>query len=155
VGVIKGKYYYMSPEQAWGDPLDHRTDIFSAGILLYEMLVGQMLYLEEDLQRLLDMVRKADIPLPSARRNDLPLEVERIVMRALAKKPDQRLQTAADFAAALERYLQTRSQDFTTSRLSQFMTRVLGEPSPAPPMDPTPPPVDPARLTRESIMSSR
>ena len=56
-GVIKGKYYYMSPEQAWGDPVDHRTDVFSAGILLYEMLTGQMLYLEEDLHRLLDIVR--------------------------------------------------------------------------------------------------
>jgi len=67
VGVIKGKYYYMSPEQAWGDPVDHRTDIFSTGILLYEMLTGQMLYLEEDLHKLLDMVRKADIPPPSRR----------------------------------------------------------------------------------------
>jgi len=48
-GVIKGKYYYMSPEQAWGDPIDSRSDIFSAGIVLYEMITGQMLYLEEDL----------------------------------------------------------------------------------------------------------
>ena len=65
VGVIKGKYYYMSPEQAWGDPIDHRSDIFSAGIVLYEMLTGQMLYLEEDLHKLLDMARKADIAPPS------------------------------------------------------------------------------------------
>ncbi|HEX6835558.1 MAG TPA: serine/threonine-protein kinase, partial [Polyangia bacterium] len=63
-GVIKGKYYYMSPEQAWGDPIDARTDIFSAGILLYEMIVGQMLYMEEDLEKLLDVVRKAQIAPP-------------------------------------------------------------------------------------------
>src|SRR5437879_5369505 len=46
-GVIKGKYYYMSPEQAWGEQINARSDIFSAGIVLYEMITGQMLYLEE------------------------------------------------------------------------------------------------------------
>ena len=65
VGVIKGKYYYMSPEQAWGDPIDYRSDIFSAGIVLYEMITGQMLYLEEDLHKLLEMARAADIAPPS------------------------------------------------------------------------------------------
>ena len=64
-GVIKGKYFYMSPEQAWGDKIDARTDVFSTGILLYEMLVGEMLYLEDDLDTLLKMVRAADIAPPS------------------------------------------------------------------------------------------
>src|SRR6266568_3527876 len=86
VGVIKGKYYYMSPEQAWGDPIDHRSDIFSAGIVLYEMLTGQMLYLEEDMNKLLDMVRKAEIVPPSTKRPEVPRDLDRIVMRALAKK---------------------------------------------------------------------
>ena len=71
-GVIKGKYYYMSPEQAWGDPIDFRSDIFSAGIVLYEMITGQMLYLEEDLHKLLDMARKADIAPPSTLRRGHP-----------------------------------------------------------------------------------
>ena len=82
-GVIKGKYYYMWPEQAWGDPIDARTDIFSAGIVLYEMIIGQMLYLEEDLDKLLDMVRKANIAPPSSLRMGMPRELEAIVMRAL------------------------------------------------------------------------
>src|ERR1700712_4393649 len=105
VGVIKGKYYYMSPEQAWGDPIDHRSDIFSAGIVLYEMITGQMLYLEEDLHRLLDMARKADIKPPSRLRKGLPPQLERIVMHALAKKPEDRYQSASDFASDLERFL--------------------------------------------------
>src|SRR6185312_10004705 len=81
VGVIKGKYYYMSPEQAWGDPIDARSDIFSAGIVLYEMMTGQMLYLEEDLHRLLDVVRKAAIAPPSSQRMGVPRELEGVVMR--------------------------------------------------------------------------
>ena len=85
VGVIKGKYYYMSPEQAWGDPIDYRSDIFSAGIVLYEMITGQMLYLEEDLHKLLDMARKADIAPPSKLRKGVPPQLERIVMHALAE----------------------------------------------------------------------
>jgi serine/threonine protein kinase len=59
VGVIKGKYYYMSPEQAWGDPMDHRSDVFSTGVVLYELLTGRMLYQDADVATLLDTVRKA------------------------------------------------------------------------------------------------
>ena len=84
VGVIKGKYYYMSPEQAWGDQIDYRSDIFSAGIVLYEMITGQMLYLEEDLHRLLEMARNADIASPSTLRKGIPPQLEKIVMHALA-----------------------------------------------------------------------
>src|SRR5947208_9564535 len=91
-GVIKGKYYYMSPEQAWGEVIDYRSDIFSAGIVLYEMLTGQMLYLEEDLHRLLDMARKADIAPPTTLRKGIPPQLEKIVMHALQKKREDRYQ---------------------------------------------------------------
>ena len=105
VGVIKGKYYYMSPEQAWGERIDHRSDIFSTGIVLYEMLTSQMLYLEEDIPRLLDMVRKADIAPVRSVRKDVPPQLERIVMRALAKRAGDRYQSAGDMATDLERRL--------------------------------------------------
>ncbi|MFH0900083.1 MAG: protein kinase [Pseudomonadota bacterium] len=123
-GVIKGKYYYMSPEQAWGDPLDNRTDVFSCGILLYEMLAGQMLYLEEDLHRLLDMVRRADIQPVSVKRPDCPRKLEQIVMKALAKKPDHRWQTAHELGSALESFLNTSFPEFAPSRLGALMKEI-------------------------------
>jgi len=132
VGVIKGKYYYMSPEQAWGEPLDARSDIFSAGIVLYEMLTGQMLYLEEDLHRLLDMVRKANIAPPSTLRKGIPPQLERIVMHALEKDKRNRYQTAADFATDLERFLHTYSPVFTASKVAQIIRRVIGDPQEVP-----------------------
>jgi len=128
VGVIKGKYYYMSPEQAWGDPIDFRSDIFSAGIVLYEMLTGQMLYLEEDLHKLLDMARRADIASPSTLRKGIPPQLERIVMHALAKVPGERYQNAGDFATDLERFLHTYSPVFTAGKVAALMRKIVGDP---------------------------
>jgi len=132
VGVIKGKYYYMSPEQAWGDPIDYRSDIFSAGIVLYEMLTGQMLYLEEDLHKLLDMARKAEIAPPSSLRRGVPPQLERIVMHALQKVPGERYQSAGDFATDLERFLHTYSPVFTAGKVSQLLKQVIGDPMEVP-----------------------
>jgi len=129
VGVIKGKYYYMSPEQAWGEKIDHRSDIFSAGIVLYEMITGQMLYLEEDLHKLLEMARKADIAPPSKLRKGVPPQLSRIVMHALAKSPTDRYQSAGDMASDLERFLHTYSPVFTASKVAQLVKRVVGDPS--------------------------
>ncbi len=131
-GVIKGKYYYMSPEQAWGDPIDSRSDIFSAGIVLYEMITGQMLYLEEDLNKLLDMARRADIASPTTLRASVPAQLEKIVMRALAKLPSDRYQYAADFATDLERFLHAYSPQFTTNKVSGLLKQVIGVPQPLP-----------------------
>ncbi|HEX4450202.1 MAG TPA: protein kinase [Kofleriaceae bacterium] len=128
VGVIKGKYYYMSPEQAWGDPIDFRSDIFSAGIVLYEMITGQMLYLEEDLHKLLDMARKADIASPTTLRRGIPAQLERIVMHALARSKDDRYQSAADFATDLERFLHAYSPISTSSKVAALIKKVIGDP---------------------------
>src|SRR5262249_36847048 len=130
-GVIKGKADYMSAEQAWGDPVDPRTDIFSAGITLHEMLSGQMLYLEEDMSKLLDMVRKANIAPPSSRRPEVPRELDRIVMRALSKKPDMRWQSAQDLGAAIEGFLHAYAPDFNAQKLAGFVNDV-GPPAPPP-----------------------
>jgi serine/threonine protein kinase len=130
VGVIKGKYYYMSPEQAWGDVVDCRSDVFSTGIVLYEMLTGQMLYLEEDLHRLLDMVRRADIARPSTLRRGIPAQLEQIVMRALAPRVDDRYPSSQALASDLERFLHAHAPTFSSNDVIAFSRHVLGEPVP-------------------------
>ncbi len=127
VGVIKGKYYYMSPEQAWGEPLDARTDVFSTGIILYELLTGQMLYLEEDLHTLLDMVREANIAPPSTLRRDIPPQLEAIVMKALQKNADDRYNTAGEMAADLERFLHKHTPLFSSGTVTAWTQQVLAD----------------------------
>jgi len=136
-GVIKGKFFYMSPEQAWGDSIDARTDIFSAGICLYEMLAGEMLYHEEKALMLLDKVRKAEIPNMRVRRQDLPEALERIVLRALSRDRAQRFQSAGELQAALSGFLYGNWPNFNRNRLKEFMQHVFGDqrfvmPRPAP-----------------------
>jgi serine/threonine-protein kinase len=127
VGVIKGKFYYMSPEQAWGRPLDHRTDIFSLGICLHEMLTGQMLYAEDNQMLLLEKVRAAEIPRPSQYRAGVPVELEEIVMKALAKDPSHRFQSGYEFQRALTEYLHRRSPGFTNNRVARTMWDLFPE----------------------------
>ena len=125
-GVIKGKLVYMSPEQSWGDKVDQRTDIFSAGIVLYEALTGGSLYMEKNPVKLLEMVRKAEIPPPSSRRPaDISPELDALVMKALSPKPDHRYQTAMEFAETLTGYLRRLSPDFSNQHLGDQIEAVL------------------------------
>ncbi len=125
VGVIKGKYYYMSPEQAWGDPVDQRSDVFSTGLLLHELLTGEMVYKESSVPALLDLVRKADIAGPRARRAEIPPELDRVLMRALAKEPDDRYQSAHALAQDLTEILYRRSPAFTAAKLATLMAQLF------------------------------
>jgi serine/threonine protein kinase len=130
-GVLKGKYFYMSPEQAWGDVVDHRTDIFSAGIVLYETLVGQMLYYEEDLTLLIERVRRAEIPPPSTVRPAIDAGLDAIIMRALAPSADSRWPTAQALGAALQRkrfLLGASGNGPIARRLADFVAEILPAP---------------------------
>jgi serine/threonine protein kinase len=96
-----GKAPYMSPEQARGAPLDQRSDIFSAGILLYELTVGRRLYRAQgDIEARQRILRE---PTPDPRRfvADYPEMLRGVVMRALAKDPEARFETAAEMETAL------------------------------------------------------
>ncbi|MCS6856451.1 MAG: protein kinase [Sandaracinaceae bacterium] len=125
VGVIKGKFCYMSPEQAWGDPVDHRSDVFSVGVVLYELLAGRPLYQESDLHRLIAQVRAADVP-PLGRANpQVPSPLAEIVMRALNKEPSQRWQSAGEMAEALHEFLYRLAPRFSVSQVADWVQRLI------------------------------
>src|SRR5207245_9920471 len=92
---------YMSPEQLQGIPVDHRTDIFSFGVILFEMLTGRRPFTGTTLAALSKEILLTPPPPPSALNWDLPADFDGILGRALAKKPDDRYQAAATLAAEL------------------------------------------------------
>jgi serine/threonine protein kinase/tetratricopeptide (TPR) repeat protein len=103
-----GKFAYMSPEQVRGRELDRRSDIYSAGIVLYELLVGHRLFQHADPEEKLRLVREAVIPDPRLENPEVPEELWRILQRALAKDPDDRYPTAEDLERELRSLLYHR-----------------------------------------------
>ncbi len=98
---IMGTPPYMSPEQAAGKPVDTRSDLYSIGIILYEMVTGTLPFVSEALFDILRMHIMEPPPPPSARRPDLPPAFEAVILHALAKEPAQRVQSAHELAGAL------------------------------------------------------
>jgi len=90
-----GKFAYMSPEQASGEPFDHRTDIFSCGIVLYELLVNHRLFAHGDPDEKLRLVREAVVPDPRVAHPEIPDRLWEILQRALARRPDDRYASAS------------------------------------------------------------
>ena len=100
-GVVKGKLYYMSPEQARGRDLDHRSDLFSVGILLWELLCTRPLYDEEDQGRLMSVVGAAEYKWPPEKKQRVQPALVAAVERALSPDPEQRFQTGREFRETL------------------------------------------------------
>jgi serine/threonine protein kinase len=124
-GVIKGKIHYMAPEQAMGEPAERRSDIFSAGIVLWEMLTSRMVYAGDNVKELVERVRKAEIAAPSAYRPEIPPGLDAIVMKALARRATDRYQTAHQFQVALTKFLSSTGKDFGGTQLAKLVERVL------------------------------
>jgi serine/threonine protein kinase len=101
-GVLKGKAAYMSPEQAMGETVDRRTDVFSMGIVLWELTTGRWLYRRKSELETLKAVVETDAPRPTTLRPDFPKDLEKIIMKALARAPDKRWKTAGDLRNALD-----------------------------------------------------
>ncbi len=101
-GIALGSTDYMSPEQALGKrDLDHRSDIYSFGITLYEMVVGKLPFIGDNPNQVAIMHIQDEPKAPMAINPEIPAKLNTIIMRAIAKKPDDRYQTCADFIAAL------------------------------------------------------
>jgi serine/threonine-protein kinase len=104
-GVVKGKFGYLSPEAANGEDVDARTDIFAAGIVLWEMLAGRRLFLGKSDYDTLKLVQKAEIPPLSKFGRDIPRGLQQILARSLTKDPATRFKSAEEMGRALAGYL--------------------------------------------------
>src|SRR3954466_11150948 len=104
-GIIKGKFSYLSPEAAQGLEVDHRTDIFAVGIILWEMLAGRRLFMGDTDFATVKQVQQAVIPPPSQINKAGPKDLERILARALARDPSARYNSARDLARDLTEFL--------------------------------------------------
>src|SRR4051794_40372528 len=104
-GIIKGKFSYLSPEAAQGLPVDAKTDIFAVGIILWELLAGRRLFMGETDLETVRMVQQARVPPIRQINPKVSVELERVIMRALAGDPAARYQTARDFGRDLNNML--------------------------------------------------
>jgi serine/threonine protein kinase len=126
-GVLKGKYSYMSPEQASGFELDQRSDIFSAGICLWEMLTGHRLFRHATEIETLEAIKAAVVPRPSEYNPDVPPALDGICLTALAREATDRYQEASELQNALGDFLLPQTADRIAPALSTWMREHFGE----------------------------
>jgi tRNA A-37 threonylcarbamoyl transferase component Bud32 len=127
-GSLRGKLLYMSPEQAWGRSMDKRSDIFSLGVVLFEMLAGRSLFMGTSEMSILERVREAHFLTPSSFNPAIPIELEAVVAKALKKEPDDRYQDASEMLRDLDGYLRRRPA-VGTAELARCLGRLFGSPS--------------------------
>jgi len=124
-GVVKGKYAYMSPEQVEGKPLDGRSDVFSAGICLYEMLTGVPLFRRDDVTASMREIRDGKPINPEKHRKDVPEELVKIMRRALQTSRDNRYGSASAMQTDLEKFLKSATAMATSRELGEYIRREL------------------------------
>jgi serine/threonine-protein kinase len=126
-GQLKGKFGYMSPEQALGKAVDRRSDIFSLGIVLFELTTSRRLFRGEHDLETLRLVISGAIPKPTLIDAKYPPELERIVLKALDRDVSERYQTAAEFEHDLRAYLKSERLIVPQSGVAGILKRVLGD----------------------------
>jgi serine/threonine protein kinase/predicted ATPase len=161
-GVVKGKFAYMAPEQARGELVDRRADVYSAGVVLFELATGRPLFSGKG-KDVLVQVKDGAIPRPRDFNRDIPHELEEIILKAIAFHRDDRYQTGRDLQNALGRFqfdlARQTGELFDSAALAQFIAQTL---QPAerrapqrPPSTPTTPPAargtEPEPRGRDSV----
>jgi hypothetical protein len=115
----------MSPEQIRGAPLDRRSDVFGAGICLYELLTGERLFVADSDYKAIEKVRNVTIDPPSKFNRNIPSELERIVLKALAKQPKDRHQTALELRLELLTFMAAAGERCTRDDLGAYLRSVF------------------------------
>lgn len=120
-GVIKGKFSYMSPEQAMDAPVDHRSDIFALGVLFWELLTGRRLFQSECEFAILEMIMECKIDKPSKYNRMVPDAVDKICMKALEKDVSRRYAWASEMVVDLLDFINSCKTPFTQWHLQNWM----------------------------------
>ncbi|HEX3760296.1 MAG TPA: serine/threonine-protein kinase [Kofleriaceae bacterium] len=125
--ILKGKFGYMSPEQVRGVEIDRRSDVFSCGIVLYELLTGERLFVGESDFDTLEKVRNVEILPPSTYNRRIPDELERIVLKALSKDAEERYPNAIDLHDELQAFVYTAGEFYSRKDLAAWMKKTFGK----------------------------
>ena len=124
-GQVKGKYSYMSPEQITGKPLDNRSDLFSLGIVFFELLTNVNLFRGETDAETITRIQKQKITPPSKKKTGLPKKLDSVVIKALERDPKKRFDSARNFYDTLQPYINENVANANTYGLSSFVDKVL------------------------------
>ena len=124
---LKGKISYMSPEQCKGGEVDRRSDVYSLGVVLYELATTTRLFKGETDYLVMDQIVNGRVTLPQVRRPELPNELSAIIMRAISPDPERRYFTAEELRVALDQFAAKASLTTSTSAISTYMRKQFGE----------------------------
>ncbi|MFP2912306.1 serine/threonine protein kinase, partial [Pyxidicoccus sp. 3LFB2] len=126
-GVLKGKYPYMSPEQANGQSIDARSDLFALGVVMWELLTGKRLFKGESDLMTLRLVKDCQVPRPSQLNPKLPPGLDEILLKALAPTPEARYPDCGAFRLALEDYALNLRLPSSSAHLAAYLREVYAE----------------------------